>query len=184
MSRGRSNRQRHDAKGSGPTPRPATGSRSIRSVSLLLLVCVVGIVALMMLVSLLDFVLKPDPAVRAGPMYVTLALTTGASLLMLLVSLNATFLPVMSRRQVPNLLLVMGAMGITGVVTGLLTLGSAAGPYVTRLVFASMAFTFIMIQDARLAKAAAAAPARQNDPPAQRRQTRSGARQRRGGRKR
>ncbi|HUK76176.1 MAG TPA: hypothetical protein VL117_01100 [Thermoleophilia bacterium] len=139
--------------------------------------------AFLMLVSLLDFILKPDPAVRAGPMYVTLALTTGASLLMLLVALNATFLPVMPRRQVPNFLLVMGAMGITGIVTGLLTLGSAASPYVTRLIFATMAFTFIMIQDARLARARAAAPALQTDHPAPRPQPRPRARQRRGGRK-
>ena len=88
---------------------------------------------------------------------------------MLLVALNATFLPVMPRRQVPNFLLVMGAMGMTGVVTGLLTLGRAAGPYVTRLVFASMAFTFIMIQDARLARARAAAPTASTDQPAARR---------------
>jgi hypothetical protein len=141
-------------------------------------------VALLMLVSLFDFILKPNPAVRAGPMYVTLALTTGASLLMLLVALNATYLPVMSRRQVPNFLLVMGAMGVTGVVTGLLTLGSAAGSYVERLVVATMAFTFIMIQDARLAKARAAALARRNEPPTASPQPRSAARQRRGRRKR
>jgi len=176
MIRGRPNRQPR----SQASP-PATGARSIRSLSLLLLVCVVGVVALLMLVSLLDFVLKPDPAVRAGPMYVTLALTTGASLLMFFVALNATFLPVVSRRQVPNLLLVMGAMGVTGVVTGLLTVGSAAGPYITRLIFATMAFTFIMIQDARLARAGVAVAARQADQPAPRPRPRS--RQRRGGRK-
>ena len=182
MNSGKSHRRPHPVKG-GPTPPPATNSRSVRTLSLLLLVCVVGIVALLMLVSLLDFVLKPDPAVRAGPMYVTLALTTGAALLMLLVALNATFLPVMPRRQVPNFLLVMGAMGLTGVVTGLLTLGSAAGPYVTRLVFASMAFTFIMIQDARLARARATAPPPPTVQPAARRLPSPHARQRRGARK-
>ena len=183
MTRARSNRASHGVKSGGRTS-PATSGRSIRTLSLLLLVGVVAIVALLMLVSLFDFILKPDPAVRAGPMYVTLALTTGASLLMLLVALNATYLPVMSRRQVPNFLLVMGAMGVTGVVTGILTIGSAASPYVTRLVLASMAFTFIMIQDARLAKArAAAATDREADPPAPRRQSRPQTRQRRGGRK-
>ncbi len=182
MTRARSNRRSHDAGGAGRTPPPASG-RSIRTLSLLLLVGVVAIVALLMLVSLLDFILKPDPAVRAGPMYVTLALTTGASLLMLLVALNATYLPVMSRRQVPNFVLVMGAMGVTGVVTGILAIGSAATPYVTRLVLASMAFTFIMIQDARLTKARAAATGRNADPPAPRQQPRPRTRQRRGGRK-
>ena len=182
MTSARSNRAARGVKSSGRTS-PATSVRSIRTLSLLLLVGVVAVVALLMLVSLLDFVLKPDPAVRAGPMYVTLALTTGASLLMLLIALNATFLPVIARRQVPNFLLVTGAMGVTGVVTGLLTLGNAASPYVARLVIASMAFAFIMIQDARVARARTAAPARQDDQPAPPRQPRPRTRQRRGGRK-
>jgi hypothetical protein len=89
-------------RGAGAASRPATGGRSIRTGSLFFLVVVVGIVALLMALSLVGFVVKPDPAVRAGPMYVTLALITGASLLMLVLSLNATFLPLMSRRQVPT----------------------------------------------------------------------------------
>lgn len=175
MTKGRPNGQPRNAGRTGRASPPATGARSIRSLSLFLLVCVVGVVALLMLISLLDFALKPNPAVRAGPMYVTLALITGASLLMLLLSLNGSYLPVMSRRQVPNFQLVMGAMGVTGAVTGLLTLGSAAGPYVTRLVFASLAYTFITVQDARIARARAAAPPRADRP--------APPRQRRGGRK-
>jgi hypothetical protein len=170
-------------RSTGGASRTATGGRSIRTGSLFFLVVVVGIVALMMALSLVGFVVKPDPAVRAGPMYVTLALITGASLLMLILALNATFLPLMSRRQVPNFQLVMWAMGVTGVVTGLLTLGGAAGPYVTRLVVASLAFAFITIQEARLARAGAATPVRPDDRPAARPQPHPRARQRRGGRK-
>ena len=191
MSRGRVRLKSNDARGAGRSARPASGGRSIRSGSLFLLVGVVGVVALLMLVSLLDFVLKPDPAVKAGPMYVTLILTTAASLLMFFLALNATYLPVLPRRQVPNFQLVMGAMGVTGVVTGLLTVGGAAGSYVTRLVFASLAYVFITVQDARLARARSAAPTAQAaaSRPSQRADApatkpRSYTRQRRGGRKR
>ena len=170
-------------RGAGRASRSARGGGSIRTGSLFFLVVVVGIVALMMALSLVGAVVKPDPAVRAGPMYVTLALITGASLLMLVLSLNATFLPLMSRRQVPNFQLVMWAMGVTGVVTGLLTLGRTAGPYVTRFVVASLAFAFITIQEARLARAAAATPAQPEDRPAARPQPHRRSRQRRGGRK-
>jgi hypothetical protein len=170
-----------DQRGQGG--RAATGGRSIRTGSLFFLVLVVGIVALMMALSLVGFVVKPDPAVRAGPMYVMLALLTGASLLMLILALNATFLPLMTRRQVPNFQLVMWAMGITGVVTGLLTLGRTAGPYVTRLVVAGLAFAFITIHEARLARAAAATPARPDDRSATRPQPHRRSRQRKGGRR-
>ena len=148
---------------------------------------VVVVVALLMVVSLVDFVLKPDPAVKAVPTYVTLTLTTGAALLMFLMALNATFLPFISRERRANFQLVMWAMGVTGIVTGLLTLGGAASPYITRLIFAGMAFTFIMIQDARLARAARPRLAPRLARP--RRSARSGAgaasraRQRRGGHK-
>jgi len=170
-------------RGARGASRPPTGGGSIRTGSLFFLIVVVGIVALMMTLSLVGSVVKPDPAVRAGPLYVTLALITGASLLMLVLSLNATFLPLMSRRQVPNFQLVMWAMGVTGVVTGLLTLGRTAGPYVTRFVVASLAFAFITIQEARLARAAAAAPARPDDGSAAHPQPHRRSRQRKGGRK-
>jgi hypothetical protein len=159
MSRRRSNDQQPAGQGRRGTSRPKSGARSIRTVSLLLLVGVVLMVALQMVVSCVGFVLDPDPAVEAGPMYVTLALTTGAALLMLVMALNASFLPFVSRRQAPNVYLVMGAMGITGVVTGLLTVGGEVSRIATRLVLAAIALTFVTVQNARLARAQEAAPA-------------------------
>jgi hypothetical protein len=183
MSRSRSNERQPAGQGPGLTSSPTTGARAIRTLSLLILVGVVFIVALMMVVSLVGFVLKPDPAVKAGPMYVTLALVTGAALLMLFLALNASFLPFLSREQARNLQLVMWAMGVTGIVTGLVTLGGAVSFVVTRLVLGSIAFVFITMQDARLARARAAAPAGQAGPPAPQAQPRPRSRQRRGGRK-
>jgi hypothetical protein len=185
MSRNKSNKRRTRGQGPGRTSRPRTGARSIRAGSLLMLLCVVFIVALLMVVSLVGFVLKPDPAVKAGPMYVTLALTTGAALLMLIMALNASFLPIVSRERVRDVHLVMWAMAGTGIVTGLLTVGREASPFVTRLVLGSIAFMFITLQDARLARARAraAAPAGQAKPPAPQAQRPRG-RKRRGGRKR
>jgi hypothetical protein len=145
---------------------------------------VVFIVAVMMVVSLVGFVLKPDPAVKAGPMYVTLALTTGAALLMLVLALNMSFLPFMSRARARNVQLVMWALGVTGIVTGLLTVGEEAGSLVTRLVLGAIAFMFITVQDARLARAREAARAGQADPSAPQAQPRPRSRQRRAGRKR
>jgi hypothetical protein len=191
MSRGRSNKRPPAWQGPGRTSPPRTGARSIRTTSLLLLVCVVFVVALLMVVSFVEFVLKPDPTVKAVPMYVTLTLTTGAALLMFVMALNASFLPFISRERAPNVHLVMWAMGVTGIVTGLLTLGRAASPFVTRLVLGGIAFTFITMQNARLARARAAQsgqraaqPAEHAAPPAPRPERRSRARQRRGGRKR
>jgi hypothetical protein len=110
---------------------------------------------------------------------------------MLVMALNASFLPFMSRQRTPSVHLVMWAMGVTGIVTGLLTLGRAASPFVTRLVLAGIAFTFITVQNARLARAQAAQsgqrPAQPADHaalPGPRPERRSRARQRRGGRKR
>ena len=183
MSRSRSNERQPAGQGPGLTSSPTTGARAIRTLSLLILVGVVFIVALMMVVSLVGFVLKPDPAVKAGPMYVTLALVTGAALLMLFLALNASFLPFISREQARNLQLVMWVMGVTGIVTGLVTLGGAVSFVVTRLVLGSIAFVFITMQDARLARARAAAPAGQAGPPAPQAQPRPRSRQRRGGRK-
>jgi hypothetical protein len=163
---------------------PKAGAPAIRSTSLLILVGVVFVVALLMVVSLVGFVLEPAPAVKAGPMYVTLALTTGAALLMLVAALNASFLPFMSRERARDLQLVMIAMGITGVVTGLLTLGGEVSQIVMRLVVASIAFFFITLQNARLARARQAAPATRSDPRASQAQPRARSQQRRGGRKR
>ena len=184
MSRSRPNKRQPAGQGPGLTSRPEPSARAVRTGSLLVLVLVVAVVALMMVGSLVGFVLNPDPAVKAGPMYVMLALTTGAAMLMLVMALNASFLPFVSRRRVPDLHLVMWSMGVTGLVTGVLTLGGAATPYVTRLVLASMAFVFITVQNARLARARAAAPAGQVVPPAPPAQPRPRSRQKRAGRKR
>jgi hypothetical protein len=184
MSRSGSNKRQPAGKGPSRTSLPKTGAPSIRTFSLLILVGVVFIVALLMVVSLVGFVLEPDPAVKAGPMYVTLTLTTGAALLMLFVTLNASVLPFMSRGRARDLQLVMWAMGVTGIVTGVLTLGGEVSQFVTRLVLGSVAFMFITLQNARLLRARGAAPARQADPPASQAQPRPRSQQRRGGRKR
>jgi hypothetical protein len=184
MSRSTSNKRQPAGKGPGKTSRPKTGSPFIRNVSLLLLVGVVFLVALLMVVSLVGFVFEPDPAVKAGPMYVTLILTTGAMLVMVFVALNASFLPFMSRQRARDAQLVMTAMGAAGVVTGLLTLGGEVSFIVTRLVLASIAFMFISLQNARLVRARQAAPGGATGPPAAKAQPRPRSQQRRGGRKR
>jgi hypothetical protein len=153
MTQSRSTKREQSGPGSGQTLRPRAGFGSLGTGSLLVLVCVVFVAALMMVVSLAEFMLKPDPAVKAGPMYVTLALTTGAALLMFIMALNASFLPIITRKQAPNVYLVMGAMGVTGIVTGLLTVGREASPFVTRLVLASIALTFITLRHVRLVRA-------------------------------
>jgi hypothetical protein len=163
----------------------------MRTGTLVVLLCVVVIVALLQVTALLDFVVSPDPDVRAGPMYVTLTLTTGCALLMLLMALNASFLPLVPRRRAPDIYLVTAALGVTGVVTGLLTVGGAVNSIVTRLILGAMAFLFIVMQDTRLQRAReaarsgqAGAPAPSAQPRAPRAQPRSRRRQRRGGRKR
>jgi uncharacterized RDD family membrane protein YckC len=161
----------------------------MRSGTLLLLVITVGVVASTMVVSFVLFVARPDPAVKAGPMYVTFTLTTASLLLMLVLALNASFLPIMTRRRAADLSLMMWGMGITGVLTGMLTLGGAVSTIVMRFVVGCIAFTFIAIQNARLARAhaaaAAAAPATAGraPAPAPQAQAEPRSRQRRGGRK-
>lgn len=188
MSRATANDRRPAGQGTGRASRPPKGAQSIRTISLLILVGVDAIVALLMVISLVRFVLEPDPSLKAGPMYVTLILTTGAALLMLFMALNASFLPFLSRQRARDVQLVMTAMGVTGVVTGLLTLGGAVSFVVTRLVLASVAFMFIMVQNARLTRAREAAPAERAAAPAERAaaqdQPRPRSRQRRAGRKR
>ena len=179
------------------TSKPEPGPRLARGGSLFLLVLVVAGVTAMMVVSLVRFVAEPDPTVRAGPTYVTLALTTGAMLLMLALALNASYLPLLSRARVNDMSLVMWTMLAIGVVTGMLTLGGDVTQYAGRLVVAAIAFTFITVQHGRLAKARAGVPAAQTDTPAGQTDTPAGQtstsaaeaqphprrRQRRGGRK-
>lgn len=181
MSRSTSNSRQRVARGGGRPPRLQTAGRSVHSSTLLLLVMVVFIVALLMVLSLIGFVVKPNPAVKAGPMYVTLALTTLASLLMALMALNASYLPIIPAKQAPNIHLVMWAMGVTGVVTGLLTLGKSASSIAMRFTVAGIAFMFITTQNARRTRARAAASAGRASAPAPAAHSRS--RQRRGGRK-
>jgi hypothetical protein len=182
----RSNPGRRQRTGQAPSrpSDPKPGVPAIRRVSLLMLVGVVFVVAMLMVVSLARFVLEPDPAVKAGPMYATLGLTTGAALLMSLAALNASFLPIMSHQRARDLQLVMIAMGVTGIVTGLLTLGGEVSQIVMRLVVATVAFFFITLQSARLARARQAALTARADPRASQVQPRARSQQRRGGRKR
>jgi hypothetical protein len=197
MSRSRSNKRQAGGRGPVQTSRPPSGAKAIRSGTLMILLLVDLIVALLMIVSFAQFVFKPDPSVKAGPMYVTLALTTGAAMLMLIAALNATYLPFMSRQRARDVQLVMFAMAVTGVATGLLTVGGAANAFLMRLVLGGIAFVFITMQNTRLtlAREAAAAgqagpqtarprgPAPQAREPAAQPQPRTRSRQRRGGRK-
>jgi hypothetical protein len=191
MSRSGSNGRQPAGQGPSVTSHPTPGARSTRTISLLVLVLTVAVVAVTMVVSLVEFVLRPNPAVKAGPMYVTLTMTTIALLFMVILALNASFLRLLTRQRARDLSLVTWALGVTGVLTGMLTLGNAVSSIVTRFVVASIAFAFIAIQDARLAKARSAAlaaapasaPAGRVAAPTQQAQTQRG-RQRRGGRKR
>ena len=192
MSRDTSSKRQSAGPGSGRTaPPPRRENGSIRAGTLLLLVIVVVATALLSVVSAAQFVAHPAAGVRAGPMYVTLALTTGAAMLMAVMALNASFLPIMSPQRAANVHLVMWSMGLTGVVTGILTVGGAAGSAVTRLVLGGLAFVFITTQNSRLARARAraqaglpAAPGGGAPAPARQAPAHAGSRQRRGGRKR
>lgn len=159
----------------------------MRTFTLFMLVGIDVIVAVLMIGSSALFVLRPDPAVKAGPMYVTLALTTIASVLMAYLAVNATFLPMLTRMQRANVSLVMWAMGATGIVTGMLTLGGAVSSVAMRLLVGSLAYIFITVQHSRIERArAAAAAAPAGGPAPQAAQAKPAApksRQRRGGRK-
>ena len=105
----------------------------MRSASLFLLVLVDFVVAVLMVITAVRFVVSPDPAIKAGPMYVVLALTTGSALLMFVMALNASFVPLMTPMHARDVRLVMWTMAATGVVTGMLTLGTAVQGIVLRL---------------------------------------------------
>ena len=195
MQNGRTmSRRSGKPKVTGRDPRlrssPAPTARLTRSVSLFLLVLVVLVVAVMMLSSLIGFVLAPDPDVSAGPMYVTLALTTGATLLMAALTLNVTYRPFLSPRRVNDVSLVMWSMLATGLVTGVLILGEDVTTYVARVVVAAIAFVFIAMQHSRLERARTAPPTERTEASAGQRSTPAAearpparSRQRRGGRK-
>jgi hypothetical protein len=179
-----SSSNKRQAAGRGPGAAPPPGARSTRNVSLFLLVFVDFVVAAMMVVMSASFLIRPDPAVKAGPMYVVLALTTVAALLMFFLALNASFLPFLTPQQARDARLVMWVMGATGIVTGILTVGAEAQGIVTRLFVGSIAFIFIRVQESRLERARTSGPPKQALPAVQKTAPPSKGRQRRGGRKR
>lgn len=182
MSPGSSKKQA-SRQSRGTASRPRTNDRSMRALTQAMLVGADVIVALLMLGSLASFILRPDPAVKAGPMYVTLTLTTVAAVLMAFLAVNATFFPVFTRQQRANISLVMWTMAATGMVTGLLALGGAVNSIVMRLLVGSLAYIFISVQRSRIERAHATAPAGQAPASAPRAQPSVKSRQRRGGRK-
>ena len=166
-----------------PDEAPPLGARSVRSLSLLVLVAVDFVVAVMMLASFVGFLLDPDPAVEAVPMYVALTLGTIAALLMLFLALNASFFRFVARQRAKDLRLVMWTVGATAIVTGLLTLGGAADGMVTRLFIGAIAFIFLRVQEARLQRAHAPVAHEAAAEPTVRPAATVKSRQRRGGRK-
>ena len=178
--------------GSLLTTNPSKTAKGVRNTTLLLLVVVVVVVAATMIGSAVRFVLAPDPAVKAGPMYIVLAFMTVSSLMMALLAVNATYYPMLRRRQVNDLSLVMWTMAAVGTVVGILSLGAAVNSLVMRLFVGGMAYVFIWMQASRIEKARAAQAAGRPAAPARRPATasaaqasrpRSKSRQRRGGRK-
>ena len=141
------------------------------------------VVAAMMVIESARFVASPDSGVKAGPMYVVLALTTGSALLMFVMALNASFVPLMSTQRARDVRLVMWTMGATGIVTGVLTLGGAAEGIVLRLFIGVLAFVFIRVQETRLDRARRSGQLGRAVPSAQNTAPQPKARQRRGGRK-
>jgi hypothetical protein len=156
----------------------------MRNFTTTMLVGVVCIVAVLMIGSTVMFLVKPDPTIKAGPMYVTLGLTTMSVIVMAFLAVNAAY-PMITRQQRVNLSLVMWSMGATGVVTGLLTLGGAVSSIVMRLFVATLAFMFISLQRSRLerARATGVVPGMPWSRPAGGTQSGQKTRQRRGGRK-
>jgi hypothetical protein len=164
--------------------RPGSGPWTTRSLTLLILVLVDFVVAVMMVFLAGRFVVSPDPAVKAGPMYVVLVLTTGAAVLMFVLALNASFVPLLTPQRARDVRLVMWSMGATGVVTGMLTLGGAVQGIVLRLFVGVLAFVFISVQEARWEKMRRNPPPQQAAAAGQKKKTpQPKARQRRGGKK-
>ena len=178
MSRSGSNKGR-PAERSGPSPT----ARGIRNFTLLALVLVNFVIAVSMVVTFFSFVFAPDPDVKAGPMYVTLAFTTLAALLMFFLGLNASYLPFLSPQRARDVRLVTWTMAGTGAAVGVLTLGAAVQSVVARLFCAGLAFFFIRMQEVRIERARRNAVARVGTPAADA-QPQPKSRQRRGGRNR
>ena len=132
---------------------PGMGPRTIRKGTLLVLALVNVAAALILLARTLVFVLDPDPAVKAGAMYVTLALCTMSGVLMAVMAVNIAIFRFMTRQQQRDMRLVAWATGGTGMVTGVLTVGTAAQTVVMPLFVGAIAFVFIWVQDARIDRA-------------------------------
>ena len=178
-----SNNRQPGGRDTQPAPRPGAAPRTMRRASLFLLVLVDFIVAAAMVVESALFVSSPDPAVKAGPMYVVLALTTGCALLMFVLALNASFVPLMTPQRARDLRLVMWTMGATGILTGVLTLGAEVEGIVMRLFIGVLAFVFIRVQEARLDRARRSGQLGRVAPAGQKKAPPPKARQRRGGKK-
>lgn len=145
---------------------PARSAKSVRTSTLALLVVIDLVIAATMVGSAIRFVLAPDPAVRTGPMYIVLAFMMVASLLMAFLAVNATFYPMVSRRRVSDLSLMMWTTAAVGTVVGILTLGGGVNSLVMRLIVGSMAYAFIWMQASRIEKARAAQAAGRATAPA------------------
>jgi len=155
------------------TPRP---SDSIRRSSLFLLDITVGVVAFLLLRSFLVFILAPTHPARFPQLAVALGLMTAGVMLMLLLSLNASFFRVMTRRTAAQLALVAWVAALSGVVLGVAMGGDTAVRYAGYVVLGGLAFVFITTQDARIAKARAHAAAAGPDSGEQGPQTTAGRR--------
>ncbi len=173
--------------------RPGATPRAIRSGTLFALVLVQFLAAAYLVIRAFLFIVNPDPAVKAGPMYVTLGLCTVAAVLMLATGVNASFFRFMTRQQERDMRLVMLTAGATGIAVGVLSVGNAAQPVVMALFISALAFVFIWMQEARIDRAQRVGPQKAGLPPRAARsepddagtKTRtSKSRQRRGGRKR
>jgi hypothetical protein len=179
-----SNNRQTAGRGSQPGALPGSGPWTTRSLTLLMLVLVDFVVAILMVFLAGRFIVSPDPAVKAGPMYVVLALTTGAAVLMFVLALNASFVQLMTPQRARDARLVMWTMGATGIVTGLLTIGGAVQGIVMRLFVGALAFIFISVQEARWERMRRNPQLQQAAPAGQKKAPQPRARQRRGGKKR
>jgi hypothetical protein len=179
-----SNNRQPASGGTKTSQSPEAVPKSIGNFTLMLLVIVDLVVAVMMVVEFAGFIVNPDPALEAVPMYVVLTLTTGAALLMFFMALNASFFPLLTAQRARDVRLVMWTMGATGILTGALAVGGAVQGIVMRLFIGALAFVFIRVQESRLDRARRRGPSEPVVPPAdQKRMPPPKARQRRGGRR-
>ena len=176
-----------------PASRPRQQD-SVRRFTLFLLDATVVVITFLLLRAFLLYVRAPVHPARFAELAAALGLMTAAAMLMLLLSLNASFFPVLKRRTAALLTAVAWTTAVGGVVLSVGLGGGTATRYAGYLVVGALAFVFITVQEARIAKARAqGAPGQQPDRPSSgRSQTAAPAatkprvrsKQRRGGRKR